>query len=89
MRLDRQLYEPEPDAPTTTEYAVYETPIEQLYAQLYQDKLAQLHREIKAQAQIPTEPGYQKLYCTWPPRPLIVQGLPDIVVVTKQAFSIT
>ncbi len=77
---DRQLnYEPEPDAPITNEYAVYKTPIEQLQDQQYQDQLAKLHVEIKAQAQTPTEPAYQKLYRTWPPRPLAIQDLPDQV----------
>jgi hypothetical protein len=78
MRPDKHLYEPERDAPT--EYTVNETPIEQLNAQIYRDKLAQLHAEIKARAQTPTKPGYQKLHRTWPPRPLIVQSLPDTVV---------
>jgi hypothetical protein len=62
--LDGELqYEPEPDAPTipTTEYAVHETPIEQLKAQLYKDSLAKLHVDIKARAQIPTTPAYNKL----------------------------
>ncbi len=77
---DRQLnYEPEPNAPITNKYAVYKTPIEQLQDQQYQDHLAKLHVEIKAQAQTPTEPAYQKLYRTWPPRPLAIQDLPDQV----------
>jgi hypothetical protein len=46
--LDRQLYEPEPDAPITNESAVYKTPIKQLQCQQYQGHLAKLHMEIKA-----------------------------------------
>jgi hypothetical protein len=69
--LDGKLcYEPEPDVPITNEYAVYKTPIEQLQHRQYQDHLAKLHIEIKARAQTPTKPAYQKLYRTWPPRPL-------------------
>jgi hypothetical protein len=76
--LDRQLYyKPEPDAPITN--SVYKTPIEQLQAQQYQDYLAKLYIEIKAWAQTPTDPAYQKLHRTWPPRPLSVQDIPDQV----------
>ncbi len=78
--LDRQLcYKPKPDAPLTNEYAIYKTPIEQLQSRRYQDHLAKLHVEIKARAQISTKPAYQKLYHTWPPRPLTIQDIPDQV----------
>ncbi|SRR6266487_3941791 len=81
MLLDTELcYEPEPDAPIeTTKYTVYKTPIEQLNAQLYQDRLAKLHLDIKARACIPTKPTYQKLHRTWPPRAFAVRALPDTV----------
>ena len=62
----RQLHEPEADAPTTsvTEYAVYETSLEQLKARIYKEHLTELHIDIKARAQIPTTPAYNKFACT-------------------------
>jgi hypothetical protein len=75
----RQHLEPEPDAPTN-EYTENQTPIEQLEARTYREHLAKLHVDIKAWAQIPTKPVYQKLYCTWPPRPFTVRSL-------KSSFS--
>jgi Transposase IS4 len=77
MQLDRQLYEPEPNA-STNEFAT-NAPIEQLEAQIYKEHLAKLHVDIKARAQIPTKPAYQKLYRTWPPRPFSVRSIPDSV----------
>ena len=56
MLLDRQLYEPEPNAPTS-EFAT-NAPINQLEARIYQKHLAKLHDVIKARAQIPTKPAY-------------------------------
>jgi hypothetical protein len=73
----RQHLEPEPNAPTN-EFTT-KTPIEQLEAWIYKEHLAKLHDVIKAQAQIPIEPVYQKLYCTWPPRPFSVRSIPDFV----------
>ena len=35
--------------------------------------------DIKAQAQIPTAPGYNKLARTYPPRPFAIQPLPSTV----------
>jgi hypothetical protein len=43
--------------------SIYKTPIEQLQARQYQDYLAKLYIEIKAQTQTSTDPAYQKLYC--------------------------
>jgi hypothetical protein len=77
MQLDRQLYEPEPDAPTD-EFAT-KAPMDQLEARIYQEHLAKLHVDIKARAQIPTKPAYQKLYRTWPPRPFSVRGILDSI----------
>src|SRR5436305_13424330 len=77
MRQDRELYEPEPNAPPN-EFAT-NAPIDQLEARIYQEHLAKLHVDIKARAQIPTKPSYQKLYRTWPPRPFSVRSVPDSV----------
>jgi hypothetical protein len=77
MQLDRQLYEPEPNAPTNE--STTNAPIEQLEARIYQEHLAKLHIDIKARAQIPTKPAYQKLYRMWPLRPFSVRSVPDSV----------
>jgi Transposase IS4 len=77
MQLDRQLYEPEPNA-STNEFATNAL-IEQLEARIYKEHLAKLHVDIKARAQIPTKPAYQKLYRTWLPRPFSVRSIPDSV----------
>jgi hypothetical protein len=77
MQLDRQLYEPEPNAPTD-EFAT-KAPMDHLEAQIYHEHLAKLHVDIKARAQIPTKPAYQKLYRTWPPRPFSVRGILDSI----------
>jgi hypothetical protein len=41
-------------------------------------KLAQLHAEIKARAELP-DPTYEKLFRSWPPRPFDVRILPEYV----------
>src|SRR5271169_4160723 len=50
----------------------------QLQAQHNATLLAQLHADIKAQAQLP-DPTYQKLPQSWPTRPFDVQILPNYV----------
>ena len=42
-------------------------------------QLAQLHAKIKAQAEIPSNPTYSKLFQSWPFRPFDVHILPDYV----------
>jgi hypothetical protein len=54
-------------------------PDTQIQAQLDDAQLAQLHTEIKAQAEIPVNPIYLKLFRSWPPRPFDVCILPDYV----------
>src|SRR5439155_24774700 len=49
-------------------------PQAQLQAQLNAARLAQLHADIKARAQLP-DPTYQKLYRSWPPRPFDIRIL--------------
>src|SRR6266576_1843068 len=53
-------------------------PEAQLQAQLNTARLAQLHADIKARAQLP-DPTYQKLPRSWPTRPFDVRILPDYV----------
>jgi hypothetical protein len=50
----------------------------QLQAQYNATLLAQLHADIKAQAQLP-DPTYQKLLRSWPTRPFDVRILPDYI----------
>ena len=50
----------------------------QLQAQLHAAKLAQLHADIKARAELP-DPTYVKLSWSWPIRPFDVRILPDHV----------
>ena len=71
-----EQFEPERDAPTIS---ISKTVIEQSKAKILKEKLAKLYMDIKAQAQIPTAPGYNKLACTYPPRPFAVQPLPSTV----------
>jgi len=54
-------------------------PDAQIMAQLDDAKLAQLHAEIKARAEIPGNPTYPKLFRSWPCRPFDVRILPDYV----------
>src|SRR5437667_5331968 len=54
-------------------------PDAQIQAQLDDAKLAQLHAEIKAQAEIPSDPTYSKLFRSWPSWPFDVRILPDFV----------
>lgn len=54
------------------------TPEAQLQAQLDAVQLAQLHADIKAQAELPV-PTYEKLPRSWPTRPFDVRILPDYV----------
>src|SRR5438874_4878523 len=77
MQPDRQLYKPESNMPTN-EFAT-NAPIDQLEAWIYKERLAKLHIDIKARAQIPTKLAYQKLYRTWLPRPFSVRSIPDSV----------
>jgi hypothetical protein len=64
------------------EYDEYENapwnPEAQLQAQFNATRLAQLHADIKARAQLPI-PTYQKLPRSWPTRPFDVRILPDHV----------
>ena len=53
-------------------------PEAQLKAQLNTARLARLHADIKARAQLPNLP-YQKLHRSWPPRPFDVRILLDYV----------
>jgi hypothetical protein len=53
-------------------------PEAQLQAQLHAAQLAQLHADIKAQAQLP-DPTYKKLSRSWPIRPFDVRILPEYV----------
>jgi hypothetical protein len=53
-------------------------PEAQLQAQLNTTRLAQLHAEIKARAQLP-DPTYKKLLWSWPPWPFDIRILPDYV----------
>jgi hypothetical protein len=53
-------------------------PDAQIQAQLDDAKLAQLHAEIKAQAELP-DPTYEKLFRSWPLRPFDVRILPEYV----------
>jgi hypothetical protein len=53
-------------------------PEAQLRTQLDTAKLAQLHAEIKARAELP-DPTYEKLSRSWPVRPFDVRILPDYV----------
>ena len=55
-----------------------QNPQAQLQARLQAQRLAQLHTEIKARAQLP-DPTYQKLSRSWPARPFDVRILPDYV----------
>jgi hypothetical protein len=50
----------------------------QLQAQSNTTRLAQLHTDIKARAELPY-PTYQKLPRSWPPRPFDVRILPDYI----------
>jgi hypothetical protein len=67
--------EPEPSEPI---YKEYDNALQNPQAQLEAQRLAQLHAEIKARAQLP-DPTYQKLSRSWPARPFDVQILPDYV----------
>jgi hypothetical protein len=53
-------------------------PEAQLQAQLNTARLAQLHADIKARAQLP-DPTFQKLPRSWPTRPFDVRILPDYI----------
>jgi hypothetical protein len=53
-------------------------PDAQIQAQLDDAKLAQLHAEIKARAELP-DPTYEKLFRSWPLRPFDVRILPEYV----------
>jgi hypothetical protein len=67
--------EPQPSEPVTEEYSNNPwTP----QAQLDTLRLAQLHHDIKASAQLPI-PTYQKLPRSWPARPFDVRTLPNYV----------
>jgi hypothetical protein len=65
-----QDLEPEP----SEDYDEYRNtpwnPDAQIQAQLDDAKLAQLHAEIKARAEIPSDPMYSKLFRSWPARPV-------------------
>ena len=76
-----QHFEPEP-----SEYEYYDeyrntpwNPDAQIKAQLDDARLAQLHIEIKARAEIPKNPTYPKLFRSWPFRLFDVRILPDYV----------
>ncbi len=73
----RQSLEPEP-----SKFYEYEsdpwTLEAQLQSQLDDAQLAQLHAEIKAQAEL-LDPTYEKLSRSWPARPFDVRILPDYV----------
>ena len=75
---EHENLEPEP----SESYNEYENapwnPAAQLQAQLHTAKLAQLHADIKARAELP-DPTYEKLSRSWPTRPFDVRILPDHV----------
>jgi hypothetical protein len=70
-----QDLEPEP----SEDYEEYRNtlwnPDAQIQAQLDDSKLAQLHANIKAQAEVPVDPTYPKLFWSWPFRPFDVRIL--------------
>jgi hypothetical protein len=78
LDLDQDL-EPEP----SEDYEEYRNtlwnPDAQIQAQLDDSKLAQLHADIKAQAEIPVNPTYLKLFRSWPFWPFDVSILPDYI----------
>jgi hypothetical protein len=78
LDLDQDL-EPEP----SEDYEEYRNtlwnPDAQIQAQLDDSKLAQLHADIKARAEIPVDPTYPKLFRSWPFRPFDVRILPDYI----------
>jgi hypothetical protein len=79
-----QDLEPEPSEYYDGEYYDDEyknrpwNPDTQIQAQLDDAKLAQLHAEIKAWAELP-DPTYEKLFRSWPLRPFDVRILPEYV----------
>ena len=76
---DDENLEPEPSEAIHDEYENAPwNPEAQLQAQLNTARLAQLHADIKARAQLP-DPTYQKLHRSWPTRPFDVRILPDYV----------
>jgi hypothetical protein len=75
-----QDLEPEPSEDYDDEYRNAPwNPNAQIQAQLDDAQLAQLHAEIKAWAEIPSNPTYPKLFRSWPFRPFDVRILPDYV----------
>jgi Transposase IS4 len=71
--------EPENSEPVHDEYENAPWNLQaQLQARLNKARLAQLHIDIKARAQLP-DPTYQKLPRSWPARPFDVRILPDYV----------
>ncbi len=71
--------EPEPSVHSHDEYECHWTPEDQMKAQINATLLRQLQANIQAQAQVPTNPTYQRLPRAWPPRPFDVRILPDSV----------
>ena len=75
-----QDLEPEPSEDYNKKYKnILWNPDAQIQAQLDNAQLSQLHAEIKAQAKIPVNPTYSKLFQSWPFRPFDVHILPDYV----------
>jgi hypothetical protein len=74
-----QDLEPEPSEYYDDEYRNTPwNPDAQIQAQLDDAKLAQLHAEIKARAEL-LDPTYEKLFRSWPLRPFDVRILPEYV----------
>ena len=73
-----QDLEPEPSEYYDEYRNIPWNPDTQIQAQLDDAKLAQLHAEIKARAELP-DPTYEKLSRSWPLRPFDVRILPDHV----------
>ena len=74
-----QDLEPEPSEDYNKYRNIPWNPDAQIQAQLDDAKLAQLHAEIKARAEIPSDPTYSKLFRSWPSWPFDVHILPDYV----------